>query len=114
MRGYGIAFTVIRGGSCYPFVTLCNCFLIRPPNTFVETPGLSGGRLSKHAAMKRNRLVIYPKDIRLVTGRTESCAREIIRAIKKRLRKEKHQFVTDEEFCEFSGVSLQELEKHLR
>jgi hypothetical protein len=63
--------------------------------------------------MKRNRLVIYPKDIQLVTGRSESYARTILRTIKKRLGKDKHQFVTYQEFSEFSGLSLQELEEHL-
>jgi hypothetical protein len=64
--------------------------------------------------MKRNRLIIYPKDIQLVTGRSESYARKIIRAIKKSLGKKKNQFVTYKEFCEFSGLCLEDLEEHLR
>lgn len=64
--------------------------------------------------MKRNRLVIYPKDIQRVTGRGLRYAQRIIRAIKKHLGKKKHQFVTCDEFCEFSGISREELEEYLK
>jgi hypothetical protein len=38
--------------------------------------------------MVRNKLIIYPKDIQLITGRSERYAQNIITAIKKRLGKE--------------------------
>ena len=63
--------------------------------------------------MKRTRLVIYPQDIQLITGRSERHAQRILKNIKKRLGKEKHQFVTYQEFCEFSGLSGEELERYL-
>jgi hypothetical protein len=63
--------------------------------------------------MKRTRCVIYVKDIQLLTGRSESYARTIIRTIKKSIGKHKHQFVTYEEFANFSGLSLQDLEERL-
>lgn len=64
--------------------------------------------------MKRSRLVIYPKDIQVITGRSESYARRILRTIKQSLGKEKHQFVTYEEFCGFLGIRIEELEEYLR
>lgn len=63
--------------------------------------------------MKRNPLVIYPKDIQRITGKSESYARKIIRLIKKKVGKAKHQFVTFAEFCEFSGLSLDEVLQYL-
>jgi hypothetical protein len=64
--------------------------------------------------MKLNRLVIYPKDIQLVTGRSERYARKIIMTIKKRLGKQKHQFVTYDEFCEFAGLNVEDFEEYLK
>ena len=68
----------------------------------------------QNEAMKKNRLVIYPQDIQLVTGRSETYARKIIRAIKHKLGKEKHQFVTYDEFCEFSGLTKEGLREFLQ
>lgn len=63
--------------------------------------------------MKRNRFVIYAQDIQLITGRSERYAQRILRVIRKRLGKEKHQLVTYAEFCEFSGLSAEDLEEFL-
>ena len=63
--------------------------------------------------MKHNRLVIYPKDIQRITGRSESYARRILSTIKKRLGKQKHQLVTYDEFCEFAGLDVQDLDEYL-
>jgi hypothetical protein len=62
--------------------------------------------------MVRIKLIIYPKDIQRITGRSERYAQYVIAAIKKRLGKEKHQFVTYDEFCEFTGIDPQELVAH--
>lgn len=64
--------------------------------------------------MKSTRLVIYPQDIQRITGRSERYAQRTLKIIKKRLGKEKHQFVTYEEFCEFSGISAEDLKKYLK
>lgn len=64
--------------------------------------------------MKRNRIVIYPKDVQLITGRGLRYAQRILRIIRKRLGKKEHQFVTLEESSEFSGLSVQDLEQYLR
>jgi len=63
--------------------------------------------------MKRDRLVIYPKDIQVITGRGIRYAQRMLRAIRKRLGKQENQLVTIDEFCEFSGLSRKDLEPYL-
>lgn len=63
--------------------------------------------------MKRRGIIIYSKDIQRITGRGETYARRTLQLIKKNLGKEKHQLVTFDEYCEFSGLSREELEKYL-
>ena len=58
------------------------------------------------------RICIYPNDIQLITGKSERQCRNIITNIKKKLNKEKHQMVTIEEFCSYTGIE-QESIQHL-
>ena len=60
------------------------------------------------------RLCIYPKDIQIVTGRSERYGRKLIKKIKERFSKEDHHFVTIEEFCVYSGLSLTSVLERLR
>ena len=64
--------------------------------------------------MKRNRIVIYPQDVRLITGRGVRQAQRILRNIRKRVGKHRNQYVTIEEFSGYSGLSVDELEQYLR
>ena len=64
--------------------------------------------------MKRNRIVIYPKDVQLITGRGIRYAQRILRIIRKRVGKKEEQLVTIEEFCEFTGLRFEDFEEHLR
>lgn len=48
-----------------------------------------------------SRIVIYPKDIEILTGRRPRTAQEILRRIKKHYNKRKFDLVTVQEFCEF-------------
>lgn len=50
------------------------------------------------------RVCIYPKDIQIVTGRSERYGRKLIAEIKKWLSKENHQLVSIEEFCQYTGL----------
>ena len=52
------------------------------------------------------RICVYPADVQELTGRSENYSRALIRKIKRHLGKEKHQYVTIEEFCAYSGLSL--------
>ena len=51
------------------------------------------------------RLVIHPKDIQIVTGRTERYGRKVINKIKATLKKQPHQLVTIQEYCSYAGLS---------
>ena len=61
-----------------------------------------------------NRLCIYPKDIQVITGRSDRYGRNLIKKIKDHFKKEQHQFVTVEEFCQFTGLQLESVAKQLR
>ena len=60
------------------------------------------------------RLCIYPKDIQIVTGRSERFGRNLIRKIKQALSKQEHQFVTIDEFCNYTGLCAQIVKEKLR
>ncbi|PKP29003.1 MAG: hypothetical protein CVU01_02180 [Bacteroidetes bacterium HGW-Bacteroidetes-18] len=45
------------------------------------------------------KIVIYPRDIMLLTGKSESYARKEIQRLRVALKKEKHHKVTIKEYC---------------
>jgi hypothetical protein len=49
------------------------------------------------------RVVIYPKDIMIVTGRSERYSRGLLKKIKETYNKAKHQPLTIDEFCQYMG-----------
>ena len=59
------------------------------------------------------RICIYPKDIQLVTGKSERYGRSIIQQIKKKYAKANNQLVTIEEFCNFTGLPVQSVNQKL-
>jgi hypothetical protein len=56
------------------------------------------------------RVVIYPKDIMIITGKSERYSRYLIQRIKKHLNKEDHQLVSISEFCHYIGLDENEIE----
>ncbi|MFT6923349.1 MAG: hypothetical protein ACJA1C_002362 [Crocinitomicaceae bacterium] len=56
------------------------------------------------------RVVIYPKDIMIITGKSERYSRYLIQRIKKHLNKEDHQIVSIKEFCSYMGLDRDEVE----
>lgn len=64
--------------------------------------------------MEVNRLVIYPKDVQRITGKSEKYGRKLIRQIKEELMKEQHQFVSITEFCQFTGLDPEDVSQYLR
>ncbi|ODS88847.1 hypothetical protein [Chryseobacterium lacus] len=60
------------------------------------------------------RLCIYPKDIQIITGKSERYSRDLIQKIKKHFNKEEHQLVTFQEFCEYMGIPLTEVQAVIR
>lgn len=61
-----------------------------------------------------NRLCIYPKDIMVITGRSDRYGRNLIKRIKDHFNKQTHQVVTIEEFCLYMGLQYDVVAKQLR
>ncbi|MBX2917006.1 MAG: hypothetical protein KF856_17180 [Cyclobacteriaceae bacterium] len=61
-----------------------------------------------------NRLCIYPKDIQVITGRSDRYGRNLIKKIKDHFNKQQHQVVTVEEFCQYMGLQQETVVKQLR
>ena len=55
------------------------------------------------------RIVIYPSDIVILTGKSESYARKEIQNLIKELDKKRCQKVTINEYCEYYGFDLKEV-----
>ena len=60
------------------------------------------------------RICIYPKDIQLVTGRSERYGRNLIKKIKETFSKKAHHLVTIDEFCQYTGLSTQQVKEKLK
>ncbi|WP_223549320.1 hypothetical protein [Aestuariivivens sp. NBU2969] len=56
-----------------------------------------------------HRICIYTQDIIILTGRSESYAREVLRDIRLLSKKQKHQFVTIKEFCDYVGLPYEDV-----
>jgi hypothetical protein len=59
------------------------------------------------------RVVIYPKDVQQITGKSERYGRMLLKQIKTKLKKEEHQFVTVDEFCHFTGITPEQVHPFL-
>ena len=55
------------------------------------------------------RMVIYPKDIINITGRSKSYAYNMLNSIKKKYGKKSYELVSLYEFCEYTGLKLNEV-----
>jgi len=60
------------------------------------------------------RIIIYPKDIARLLGKTERQGRYILSTLKTFYKKEKHQFITVMEFCLYMGLTLEEVTPFLK
>ncbi|NRR92771.1 hypothetical protein HSX10_14445 [Winogradskyella undariae] len=63
--------------------------------------------------MRIVRACIYPKDIQRITGRSERYGRKLLNEIKTYFGKEAHQFITADEFAEYSGIKKEIVIKYL-
>ena len=59
------------------------------------------------------RIVIYPKDVQRLTGKSEKTSRELFNKIRNCKAKGKHQFVSIADFAEFTGIAIELIEQHL-
>jgi hypothetical protein len=60
------------------------------------------------------RVCIYPKDVQIVTGKSERWGRAIIKKIKSNLNKQHHQLITIDEFCIYMGLDKPTVKQMLR
>lgn len=60
------------------------------------------------------RICIYPKDIQLITGRSERYGRRLLQTIRESLNKEPHQFITIAEFSEYSGIEVDIVNEYIK
>ena len=63
--------------------------------------------------MKR-KLIVYPKDIMVITGRSKSYAYRIADQIRKKNGKEKRGLILLREFCEFTGLKETDIISHIQ
>ncbi len=59
------------------------------------------------------RIVIYAKDVINITGRKERAAWKLLSQIRKKYQKDKGQFITIDEFCEFTGIKEEKVQPFL-
>jgi hypothetical protein len=59
------------------------------------------------------RIIVYPKDVQRITGKSERYGRKILNKIKDKHGKQKHQLVSLGELCEHLGISENEVAKYL-
>jgi hypothetical protein len=64
--------------------------------------------------MKQARVVIYPEDIQLITGKSERYGRMLLSKIRRANRKDEHQFITVHEFASFTGIPEDAIEPYLK
>lgn len=60
-----------------------------------------------------NRLIIYPKDIQCITGKSERHGRMVLRKVRAHFKKADHQLVTVEEYCEYAGLQMETVQAFL-
>jgi len=63
--------------------------------------------------MEQTRIIIYPKDVQRITGRTERWGRNFLKKIKASRLKSDQQFVSIQEFAEFTGLSVDLIRQQL-
>ncbi|MBK8670892.1 MAG: hypothetical protein IPN89_16130 [Saprospiraceae bacterium] len=57
-----------------------------------------------------SKVIIYPKDVALITGKSYRSSWQLLKKIHKHYNKQRHQVVTVQEFCEYMGISEEAIE----
>ena len=58
---------------------------------------------------EQKRVCIYPKDVQRITGKSYRYSRLLLIDLRKHLNKQEHQFITIEEFCQYTGLKLEQV-----
>jgi hypothetical protein len=56
------------------------------------------------------RLCIYPKDVQCITGKSYRYSARLLQKIRTELKKDKNEFVSVEEFCQYTSLKLEKVE----
>lgn len=59
--------------------------------------------------MENKRICIYPKDVQRITGKSERYSRMLLAQIRTYFKKQDHQFVTIDEFCQYTGLKTEQV-----
>ena len=59
--------------------------------------------------IEQKRVCIYPKDVQRITGKSYKSSRLLLLDIRKQLKKGEHQFISIEEFCNYTGLSIEQV-----
>ena len=59
------------------------------------------------------RICIYTKDVVRITGKGERASRKLLEKIRKELSKTENQLITVEEFCQFTGLKVEQVQPFL-
>jgi hypothetical protein len=60
--------------------------------------------------MQIRRICIYPKDIERITGKSYRQSTRMLQGIRKSLNKLDNELVTIEEFCQYAGLKIEQVE----
>ena len=60
--------------------------------------------------MQIKRICIYPKDIERITGKSYRQSTRMLQAIRKSLNKLENELVTIDEFCQYTGLKIEQVE----
>lgn len=59
--------------------------------------------------MEVKRICIYPKDVQRITGKSERYGRSLLAQIRNHYQKQEHQFVSIDEFCQYTGLKAEQV-----
>lgn len=59
---------------------------------------------------QNKRLCIYPKDIQRITGKSYRQSIRLLQKIRKELNKLQNEFVSIEEFCQYTSLKMEQVE----
>ena len=62
---------------------------------------------------QNKRLCIYPKDITLITGKSYRYSARLLQKIRSELKKDINEFVSVEEFCQYTSLKLEQVERFI-
>jgi hypothetical protein len=61
-----------------------------------------------------HRIILYCKDLEIITGKGKKCCWKMMQTIKDALGKQKHQNLTIKEYCDYEGINYDEVVKSLK